>query len=352
MLKMRHADSVKAMQKTLHGIHIPGNFLLADAEGNIGYQQTGKAPVRAAGYSGLHVGLRWKHDWQGIVAAEKMMSEYNPEAGFLYTANNEFNVPGQSPLVTFHMERLPSRRARLHQIISDAQKAAPLNANDEDALTRALATDLFSQRHERWAKAMRKTGHKHSIASYDNDEFHALEDLVDSVLREMFGRVASKKVFDDFISPSYKISFGYYDRIALFDELRPEFLPAPKDVLADASAHAQHGSNKAKRSVVWHHMLFGGLIPAAISPFDSGPFEIDGCRDCLKAAVIAKHPNPKRQTALVASSWSAVLRADNSSCYRSAFPGGSSDRFFSKWYRNRLGKWMDREWEEICALDH
>ena len=73
----------------------PQNFIYGDMEGNIGHQHGGKLPLRKYG-DGATVtpGTDEKFNWSGLVPFEKMFSIYNPEHGFVYTANyNEDKAP-------------------------------------------------------------------------------------------------------------------------------------------------------------------------------------------------------------------------------------------------------------------
>jgi len=65
------------------------SLLYADAEGNIGYKATGLLPVRPAG-AGRYPVPAWTgdYDWLGTIPKEDMPRAYNPESGFIVTANN------------------------------------------------------------------------------------------------------------------------------------------------------------------------------------------------------------------------------------------------------------------------
>jgi len=73
----------------------PQNFIYGDTNGNIGHQHGGMLPIRSFG-DGATVtpGIDEKFQWRGLVPFEKMFSIYNPEHGFVYTANyNEDKAP-------------------------------------------------------------------------------------------------------------------------------------------------------------------------------------------------------------------------------------------------------------------
>jgi len=65
------------------------NWLYADVDGNIGYIMPGKVPIRAGGDGSLPV-PGWNDDyiWTGFIPYDEMPRTFNPEQGFIATANN------------------------------------------------------------------------------------------------------------------------------------------------------------------------------------------------------------------------------------------------------------------------
>ncbi len=66
------------------------NIVYADIEGNIGYQMPGSIPLRAEGHDGTVPidGSTDQYAWQGSVPFEELPSLYNPDAGYIVSANN------------------------------------------------------------------------------------------------------------------------------------------------------------------------------------------------------------------------------------------------------------------------
>ncbi|WP_341527210.1 penicillin acylase family protein [Nostoc sp. UHCC 0302] len=65
------------------------NLVYADIEGNIGYQMPGKFPIRANGDGRYPVpGWTDEYEWQGYIDFEKLPKSFNPDQGFIATANN------------------------------------------------------------------------------------------------------------------------------------------------------------------------------------------------------------------------------------------------------------------------
>ncbi|MCW2839653.1 MAG: penicillin acylase family protein [Aeromicrobium sp.] len=66
------------------------NLVYADVEGNIGYQAPGTIPIRAKG-DGRWPAPGWDpaYEWTGSVPFDELPSVYNPDEGFVVTANNK-----------------------------------------------------------------------------------------------------------------------------------------------------------------------------------------------------------------------------------------------------------------------
>jgi penicillin amidase len=85
------ATDVAGLRRALAGWWAPSvNFVLADRQGDIGYQLVGKAPRRPEG-SGVLPALGWDPDseWQGYLAFDELPHTISPVAGVLVSANNK-----------------------------------------------------------------------------------------------------------------------------------------------------------------------------------------------------------------------------------------------------------------------
>lgn len=77
------------------------NLVYADIEGNIGYQMPGKVPIRTQG-EGRYPAPGWtgEYEWQGYVPFAELPSVFNPERGYIVTANNPVVDDGYPYLIT------------------------------------------------------------------------------------------------------------------------------------------------------------------------------------------------------------------------------------------------------------
>jgi penicillin amidase len=113
-LAMARARSADELRRALSRIHIAmQNVVFADADGNIGYQAAGSAPVRAGWDGTLPVeGWTGTNEWQGYVPLDRLPHALNPPGGILATANNKAAPDGYPYLLSTNWEP-PYRAARI-----------------------------------------------------------------------------------------------------------------------------------------------------------------------------------------------------------------------------------------------
>jgi penicillin amidase len=101
----------------------PGqNVVYADVEGNIGYQTTGKIPIRAAGDGSLPVdGSTDAHEWTGFIPFDQLPSVFNPASGIIATANGRISPDGYPYSIGVEWEA-PWRTDRIYRVLSSGRK--------------------------------------------------------------------------------------------------------------------------------------------------------------------------------------------------------------------------------------
>ena len=87
------AASFEEFREALRGLWCPGqNVVYADVEGTIGYQCTGRFPVRRAGDGSAPVaGWTSDHEWEGYLPYEELPWCKDPGTGFVVTANHRIH---------------------------------------------------------------------------------------------------------------------------------------------------------------------------------------------------------------------------------------------------------------------
>jgi penicillin amidase len=101
------------------------NVMYADVDGHIGYQATGKIPIRAAGDGSLPVsGSDDAHEWKGYIPFDEMPRVYDPESGVLASANGRITPDGYKYSISTEWEA-PWRTDRIYRVLESGKKFAP-----------------------------------------------------------------------------------------------------------------------------------------------------------------------------------------------------------------------------------
>jgi penicillin G amidase len=89
LLNMDRAKSVAALKKATEPWLVPTFCVVAaDVDGHIGYQCTGRIPIRTNWERGYRPGWDPAHQWNGVIPFEGMPNLTDPPRGWIATANN------------------------------------------------------------------------------------------------------------------------------------------------------------------------------------------------------------------------------------------------------------------------
>jgi penicillin amidase len=120
------AENWDQFRKAFSTFGAPGqNVMYADVDGHIGYQATGRVPIRAAGDGSLPVsGSDDAHEWKSWVPFDEMPHVYDPPAGILATANGRITPNGYKYSISTEWEA-PWRTDRIYRVLESGKKFAP-----------------------------------------------------------------------------------------------------------------------------------------------------------------------------------------------------------------------------------
>ena len=133
------AQNWEEFRRAFSQLDAPGqNVVYADVDGNIGYQATGKVPIRAASDGSLPVsGADNAHEWTSYIPFEKLPSIYNPSSGIIATANGRITPDDYPNSISMEWEA-PWRTERIYHVLESGKQFSAA-----DML--ALQTDIHSE---------------------------------------------------------------------------------------------------------------------------------------------------------------------------------------------------------------
>jgi penicillin amidase len=122
-LEVNEAQNWQDFRRAFSQLDAPGqNVVFADVDGNIGYQTTGKVPIRAAGDGSLPVsGADNAHEWTSYIPFEKLPSIYNPPSGIIGTANGRITPDNYPNSVSMEWEA-PWRTERIYRVLESGRQ--------------------------------------------------------------------------------------------------------------------------------------------------------------------------------------------------------------------------------------
>ncbi len=96
------------------------NVVYADRKGNIGLQTAAGVPIRHSGGILVYPGDTSLYDWQGAVPFEELPNSYNPECGYVSSANNK-TVNEDYPYYIGTWFGLPWRIGRIREMLEEKE---------------------------------------------------------------------------------------------------------------------------------------------------------------------------------------------------------------------------------------
>lgn len=319
------------------------NWGMADSGGNIGYQMSGRCPIRPEGWSGFIPLPGWDeaYDWKGCHDPAKNPRLYNPEEGYIVTANQDLNH-----LTDVHIQSLPmsdDRAARISELLA---------ARDDHSVESMMEMqyNVYGKHAERIMPAIRPY-----LPDSDNGRLLGDWDLVhdsDSLGATLFERVyieLTKTVFGegglgrevmDYIVDNtelFNLYYACFDRVLLKEDSLWYEGKSRDELFEQAIARAleeepvPYGST---RRVMMKNMVYGDINP----DFNCGPIEIPGSRGTVTQGQIYHTPTGRLST------FSPTIRIITDFAedkYYSCLAGGPCEKPASQWYSCGVQGWLE-----------
>jgi len=353
MTKMWHVRSVEEGMAHLGRLETAFNWILADRDGNIGYQMSGLFPLRREGMSGMVPCNGWvaDNDWRGFAAVEDLPRCLNPEQGLIVTANEDLNHLGQLDPINLPMGDYRARR--IEQCLTEVDKLSPedfkrihlddwsLQASEYLDVLRPLLPDTDAGR------LLKEWDCRYTP---DSEGATLFERFYKALIRQVFGAGGIGEQVVDFLIDETGIFVDFYaniDRVML-SEVSPWFGERDRDDLwraaFETAAREPVERWGAHNRITMSHILLGGKLPKFLG-FDRGPIELRGGRATPHQGQV--YTSAGRTTSFAPSI--RVVADMGTDHLLTNIAGGPSDRRFSRWYCSDLTRWLTCEYKKLEA---
>ena len=352
LVKLWSLDCAHKAGECIREVTLSCNWALADRKGSIAYQQSGRLPNRA--HSGLFPLPAWeeKNRWKGFVDPSQLSCEYNPDCGFIATANDNKNQEGKPLSIS-----VPFASYRYEQICRTLSQDKKFTLED----MKALQSDLYSIQAEKYLNQIRSLIPNTSTGSvlncwdcrYTKDSKGAtlFEAFYLALLQEVFGKVFGEKAWNRLATRHSLLVFthGHFDRILLSDDEswfgEEGKMACIEKVLAKTLSRFTFEEIPTwgkKNQFMMYNLLFDGKLPKCFG-FDLGPLVLEGNR----ATIAASQTFHERKRGIAAA---ASYRFITDLSIPEAFTimaGGVSEKRLSKYYKIDVQKWLNFEYKKL-----
>ncbi|MBT2505521.1 penicillin acylase family protein [Streptomyces sp. ISL-98] len=144
VFELNRAKDFKTFRAAAAHFEVPSqNLIYADTKGNIGYQAPGRIPVRGAGNGTLPApGWDSRYRWTKFIPQDELPYEYNPERGYIVTANQAVIDKKKYPYLLTEDWGYGARSQRINDLIESKIKDGGKISTDD---MRTMQTDNSSE---------------------------------------------------------------------------------------------------------------------------------------------------------------------------------------------------------------
>lgn len=352
VLRMLDVRTVPEGMDTLGQIETAWSFVLADRQGNIGFQMSGLVPRRRQGATGFVPLPGWnkQNDWLGFARPEELPRVLNPEQGFFATANHDLNQYGRVQPINAVVA--PHRAERIAALLQQDKQFTPADMF-------AMHFDVYSPHAEAFMKVLRPllpdTPQGRILRDWDlcygvdSQGAFLFEQFYGRLLREVFGKGGLGEAAIEHLASRTAILVAFhlnFDRVLLASNSAWFGGRSREEVYRQVAAEALAVEPRPwgqTRQYTLQHMLFGGRLPRWFG-FDRGPIRVPGGRATLHQMQLFR--SGQRLSTFVPS-FRMVADLAGEELYTN-LAGGPSDRRFSRWYCSDLANWLAGRYKRLA----
>ncbi len=351
IFKMWDAKNVEEGMKYLGNIETSWNWVLADKEGNIGYQMSGMMPKRKKGTSGFVPLPGWKpeNSWSGFVPPEEFPRIINPEKGYFITANNNLNPYGNVAPINICMSSY--RAERIERLL---EKSSDFTIQDNFK----IHYDVYSIQAERFMKIIKPllpdTQPGKILKEWDlcylpeSEGAFLFECIYRELFREVFGKNGMGTEVVDYLLGESGIFIDFYDNFdrILLSENSMWFENENKNTIfkraIEKALKVEIKGWKEVQKIELTNIFFSGKLPRFLG-FDKGPVVLRGGRATIQQGQIYRSGG---RTTSFSPSFRMVTDMSKDELHTN-MAGGPSDRRFSKYYCSDLKNWLNGKYKVL-----
>jgi len=178
------------------------NIVYADATGNIGLQCSAGVPIRAGNGIQIYRGDSSKYDWTGLVPFEELPYEFNPQRGYVSSANNK-TVPDDYPYYISHWFATSDRIDRIREMIEAKELLGiddfKLMQSDVKSKKAELFTPVFVQSIKTTSSLTNIE--KEALKNLENWNFELTRESSSAAIFEVLFRKVCENLIKDDLSP-------------------------------------------------------------------------------------------------------------------------------------------------------
>src|SRR5439155_16056659 len=347
------------------------NMVYADVDGNIGYQFTGTVPIRAKG-SGVAPVPGWtgEYEWKGTIPFDDLPRAFNPDRGFVATANHRV-VDVDYPYHLTHDWEIPYRARRIVAMLTEKEKLdhADFKAMHMDTFS-GIAAELVPHFLRAEIAGERETEALKHVSTWDMRLDAG--SIGASIFNAWFARVA-EAMFAERLGP--RLWQEYFPRKSwttcwAYDAVR-DIIASPqafwvggdgtdnvgeRDRLIGRALNAATGDLEARlgpdmtewrwgrlHQVHFRHTV-ASVIPALDELLSAGPFEVGGGDDTINRGVL--HPSEGFADGAIAS-WRQILDLSDFDASEGVITTGNSGNPASEHFADQAPMWATGEYHPL-----
>ena len=334
------------------------NFVYADKDGNIGYYLSGKIPIRAA-QAAVFPFPGWEEEgqWQGFLDEDKKPRLFNPDEGFIVTANNKIVPDGFPYYVSFDWD-IPFRADRVRELLLQKEKHSIESF-------KIIQNDVYTKKGEAFLPVFK------DVEETDGNAGEALRLLKDWDLRmssgkepalfEVFMNIFHAEVFKDEMGedfgdfdPSFRRKKAGILRLlsdshsSWYDNTETPQVEDREDIVkvsldkAYSSLEKKYGPPDDWDWMTFHSIRFRHALgePPLFRFLNRGPYPMDGHAFTIRASF------PAFGTSSGSSYRQIIDLSDfkNSIC---VLTSGQSGCFLSRFYDDQIPLWLEGQYHPM-----